>query len=53
MLIGSETSLHFSYQISFAFQHCDSIVWRGEGHVKARKGEKVFAHMEWHFLNNI
>ena len=31
MLIGSETSLHFSYQISFAFQHCDSIVWRGRG----------------------
>ena len=28
MLIGLDTSRHFSYQISFAFQHWDSIVWK-------------------------
>ena len=43
MLIGFDTSRHFSYQISFAFQHWDSIVWKKnrmwkKGRVAWRKG---------------
>ena len=51
MLIGLETSLHFSYQISLAFQHCDSMVWRTitcESNWWMAEDWKT--HMEWNFL---
>ena len=51
MLIGLETSLHFSYQISLAFQHWDSIVWgKNTMWKEGITGKKCFTHMEGHFL---